>query len=166
MPVKTFTFNGSHPLVDRQTPVKTLPYDGKCVGGYIPRGNLVPPYKLVKFSRKLHEIDVVCPEHFFSKVPAAKILHETSSRMAVADLRGGHSWHPPQTKIFSISCSFSENLVKIICWHPPAGGLVPPPMEILDPPLDVYHPPTHPLVVITGLGRWWWWLGLLFFHKQ
>ena len=38
MPVKTFTVNGSCPLVDRQTPVKTLPYDGKCVGGYVPRG--------------------------------------------------------------------------------------------------------------------------------
>ena len=27
-------------LVDRQMPVKTLPYDGKCVsvGGYVPRG--------------------------------------------------------------------------------------------------------------------------------
>ena len=39
MPMKTFTFNGSRPLIDRQMPVKTLPYDGKCVwGGVCPRG--------------------------------------------------------------------------------------------------------------------------------
>ena len=31
-PLKTFTFNGSRPLVNRQTLVKTLPYDRKCVG--------------------------------------------------------------------------------------------------------------------------------------
>ena len=37
-PMKTFTFNGYHPLVDRQTPVKKLPYDGKCVGGVHPQG--------------------------------------------------------------------------------------------------------------------------------
>ena len=30
-PVKTFTFNGYCPLIDRQMPVKTLPYDRKCV---------------------------------------------------------------------------------------------------------------------------------------
>ena len=35
---------------------------------------------------------------------------------------GGSKRGPLQTKIFSISCSFSENLVKIICWCPPLEG--------------------------------------------
>ena len=37
---------------------------------------------------------------------------------------GGSRRPPPpplRTKIFSISCSFSENLVKIICWRPRWG---------------------------------------------
>ena len=68
MPVKTFTFKGSHLLVDRQMPVKTLPYDGKYVwGGMSPGGNLAPPYGFVKFSRKLHESMVYALNIFFQK---------------------------------------------------------------------------------------------------
>ena len=43
----------------------------------------------------------------------------------VADLRGGA---PLRTKMFSISCSFSENLAKsYVGAPPPPGGLAPPP---------------------------------------
>ena len=36
--------------------------------------------------------------------------------MALADLRG-RGGRPPGVQIFSISCSFSENLAKISCWR-------------------------------------------------
>ena len=46
---------------------------GFCVWGVCPQGwgqlpNLVPIYDFVKFSRKLHEIDGVCPEDLFFKI--------------------------------------------------------------------------------------------------
>ena len=42
--------------------------------------------------------------------------------------REGAPGAPPlRPKIFSISCSFLQNLAKIICWCPPPGGLGPPP---------------------------------------
>ena len=42
--------------------------------------------------------------------------------------------HTPRTKIFSISCSFSENLVTLYVGDP-HWRVGAPPMEILDPPL-------------------------------
>ena len=51
----------------------------------------------------------------------------TGTGKSVSDLRGGGTpgARPPQTNIFSISCSFSENLVKIVCWHTPLEGWCP-----------------------------------------
>ena len=49
----------------------------------------------------------------------------------MADLGGTPTRRP---KIFSISCSFSENFGKIVCW--PLGGLAPLIREFLDPPLE------------------------------
>ena len=47
--------------------------------------------------------------------------------VAVADLGGAHPARPPpRSKIFSISCSFSENLTKSYVGVPPRG-LAPPP---------------------------------------
>ena len=122
--MKTFSFNGYRPLVDRQMPVKTLPYDKNvcvCVGGGVcPQGETWHQDMILSNSPKnCMKSMVYALNIFFSKVPAAKILHETSSRMSVADLRGALlACSPLWTKIFSISCSFLENLVKIICWHP------------------------------------------------
>ena len=69
----------------------------------------------------------------------------------VVDLRRALLVHAPLwTKVFSISCSFSENLVKIICWHPPLEGWC----NFLRK--SWIHPwmcTTYPLAVITGLGE-------------
>ena len=88
---------------------------------------------------------------FFSKVTAAKILHKTSSRMSVVDLRGALLVHAPlRTKIFSISCSFSENLVKIICWCPRLEGWCP---LLWKSWICPWMCTTHPLAIITRLGE-------------
>ena len=45
--------------------------------------------------------------------------------LAVVDLGGAPGVHPPWPKIFSISCSFSQNLAKSYVGAP-LGGLAPP----------------------------------------
>ena len=61
--------------------------------------------------------------------------------MTVADLRGAP---PLQTKIFSISCSFSENLAKsyvrapLESWRPLLWGILDPPLY--DVTLNGGHP--------------------------
>ena len=117
MPVKTFTVNGSCPLIDRQTPVKTLPYDGKWVcGGVRPQGGTWCQHTILSNSPKnCMKSMVYAVNIFFSKVPAAKMLHETSSRMSVADLRGALLAPPLRIKIFSISCSVALFIATAMC---------------------------------------------------
>ena len=140
--MKTFTFNGYCPLIDRQMPVKTLPYDGKCVWGVHPQGGTWHQHTILSNSPENYMKSMVYALNiFFSKVPAAKILHETSSRMSVADLRGGTpSVCPPTDQNFLNFMQFFRKLGKNYMLVLPTGGLVPPPMEILDLPLDVYRP--------------------------
>ena len=63
--------------------------------------------------------------------------------MTVADLRGAPP-PPLQTKIFSISCSFSENLAKsyvgapLESWRPLLWGILDPPLH--DVTLNGGHP--------------------------
>ena len=80
------------------------------------------------FCQKLHENERIWSERGrVSLVPPS-----------VADSRGDAS--PLRPKIFSISCSFSENLAKsyvgvpLECWRPLLQGILDPPRS-LDPPL-------------------------------
>ena len=69
------------------------------------------------------------------------------STSPVADLGGGAPGARPlplRPKIFSISCSFSQNLAKSYVGVPPPGGLAPPPTGNPGSAPDLEYPTYEP----------------------